>query len=67
VSITSAVNVAASGAVPAHCEVLGVAKPTNDSAINFEVLLPAAWNRKYLQAGNGGYGGSLATPLGGMF
>lgn len=66
VTITSAVSVAASGTLPAHCRVLGVAKPTSDSAINFEVLLPAAWNRKYLHAGNGGYGGTLATPLGTM-
>ncbi len=66
VTITSAVSVAASGTLPAHCKVFGVAKPTSDSAINFEVLLPAAWNRKYLHAGNGGYGGTLATPLGTM-
>ncbi len=62
-TITSAVFV---GTTPAHCEVLGVSRPTNDSLIHFEVLLPVAWNGKYLQAGNGGYGGSLATPLGGM-
>src|SRR5256885_6728599 len=66
VTITSAVSIVASGTLPAHCQVLGVAKPTSGSAINFEVLLPAAWNRKYLQAGNGGYGGGHAAPLGGV-
>src|SRR2546427_3609242 len=66
VTITSAVSIVASGTLPAHCQVLGVAKPTSGSAINFEVLLPAAWNRKYLQAGNGGYGGTPASPPGGM-
>jgi len=66
VTITSAVSVAASATLPAHCRVFGIATPTIDSAITFEVLLPAAWNGKYLQAGNGGYGGSLGTPMGNM-
>ena len=32
--------------VPAHCEVKGVARPTSDSEINFELWLPvpAVWN-----------------------
>ena len=56
--------------VPIHCEVKGVARPTSDSEINFELWLPppAAWNGKYLQKGNGGWAGSipnfaLVTPL----
>lgn len=56
--------------VPAHCEVKGLARPTSDSEINFELWLPlpAAWNGKYMQQGNGGWAGSipswtLVTPL----
>jgi feruloyl esterase len=47
--------------VPAHCEVRGIARPTSDSEINFEVWLPpaAVWNGKYLQHGNGGWAGSV--------
>ncbi len=56
--------------VPAHCEIKGVARPSSDSEINFELWLPLApaWNGKYVQLGNGGWAGSipswaLATPL----
>ena len=56
--------------VPRHCEVKGVARPTSDSEINFELWLPptGAWNGKYIQRGNGGWAGSipaydLVTPL----
>ena len=56
--------------VPAHCEVKGMARPTSDSEIKFELWLPpaAAWNGKYFQHGNGGWAGSipsytLVTPL----
>jgi feruloyl esterase len=47
--------------VPAHCEVHGIARPTSDSEIRFEVWLPspAVWNGKYLQRGNGGWAGSI--------
>ncbi len=49
--------------MPAFCRVTGTATPTSDSDINFEVWLPAtAWNGKFNGDGNGGYGGSLATP-----
>jgi len=43
--------------VPRHCEVKGVARPTSDSEINFELWLPptGAWNGKYIQRGNGGW------------
>jgi feruloyl esterase len=58
---TSSVN------VPAFCRVQGVATPTSDSVIHFEVWMPAAgWNGKFDGAGNGGYGGSFSTPGGFM-
>ncbi len=56
--------------VPQHCEVKGVARPTSDSEINFELWLPPAadWNGKYMQRGNGGWAGTipaydLVTPV----
>jgi hypothetical protein len=51
--------------LPAFCRVAGVANPTADSAIHFEVWLPASgWNGKYQQIGNGGFAGTI--PLGGL-
>ncbi len=48
--------------VPARCVVKGVARPTSDSEIKFEVWLPAAgWNGMYQQAGNGGWAGAIPT------
>jgi len=35
---------APSAALPAFCRVAGVAKPTSDSDIRFEVWLPSDWN-----------------------
>jgi feruloyl esterase len=60
-----------SGGVPqamprAFCRVRGTAAPVPGSVIGFEVWLPedAAWNGKFLQAGNGGTAGSVPlTPL----
>jgi feruloyl esterase len=50
----------------AFCRVSGVATPVPDSRIGFEVWLPAAaaWNGKFLQAGNGGTAGQV--PLGSL-
>jgi feruloyl esterase len=69
-AITSAATVAASDAVPAHCDVKATARPTSDSEIKFELWLPAPgnWNGKYQQSGNGGWAGnipvqSFAEPL----
>jgi len=46
--------------LPAFCRVIGVAKPTDDSDIRFEVWLPASgWNGKFEQVGNGGFAGSI--------
>ena len=51
--------------LPAFCRVAGVAKPTSDSEIKFEVWLPASgWNGKFEQVGNGGFAGTI--PFGGM-
>lgn len=52
---------APSGAIPEHCVVQAIARPTSDSEIHFEVWLPAAakWNGKFEQWGNGGWAGSI--------
>ena len=68
-TITSATSVAATNAIPAHCAVQAVTRPTSDSVIKFELWLPVTgWNGKYQQVGNGGWAGSvpvgsLAEPL----
>src|SRR5215475_13276980 len=47
-------------AVPEHCEVKAVARPTKDSEIQFAVWLPpTGWNGKYVQVGNGGWAGAI--------
>ena len=48
-----------------YCKVTGIVKPRNPGSPNltFEVNLPAAWNRRALQMGGGGYDGSLVTGL----
>lgn len=52
-------------ALPAFCRVQGVATPTSDSDIKFEVWLPlSGWNGKFEQVGNGGFAGSI--PLSAM-
>ena len=72
-TITSAISVAAGSYkppvgpnqptptkdLPAFCRVAGVAKPTSDSDIHFEVWLPSGWNGKYEQVGNGGFAGTI--------
>jgi hypothetical protein len=46
--------------VAAVCRVQGVLRPTPDSAIAFEVWLPAeGWNGRFLGVGNGGFAGSI--------
>ncbi len=43
------------------CRIVGVARPTADSNIGFEIWLPPAssWNGKYQQEGSGGSSGSI--------
>jgi Tannase and feruloyl esterase len=51
--------------LPAFCRVAGIAKPTSESEIHFEVWLPASdWNGKFEQVGNGGFAGLI--PYAGM-
>ena len=55
--------------LPAFCRVAATAAPTADSAIKFEVWLPAqGWNGKFVAVGNGGFAGmifyfAMAEPL----
>src|SRR5262245_13027497 len=50
--------------LPAFCRIEGVARPTSDSEIRFEVWIPPAeaWNGKFQGVGNGGYAGSISYP-----
>jgi len=45
------------------CRVLVTSRPTTDSDIRIEVMIPmgAAWNGKYAQVGNGGLAGSIPS------
>lgn len=54
-------------ALPAHCVVKAVARPTSDSEIGIEIWLPTEkWNGKYEQLGNGGWAGAIhEAPLAG--
>ena len=64
-SVTSADVVAATVQPPvaAYCRVKGVATPTADSKISFEVWMPVdGWNGEFLQLGNGGLAGSINYP-----
>jgi hypothetical protein len=45
---------------PGFCRVGGIARPSSDSDIHFEVWLPESdWNGKFRGAGNGGFAGSI--------
>jgi feruloyl esterase len=46
------------------CRVLVTSRPTPDSEIAIEVMIPRgeAWNGKYVQVGNGGLAGSVPSP-----
>jgi len=69
-TVTSSETVAASGtgatAVGEYCKVLGNIAPIDATApmIKFQVNLPAAWNKKTMMFGGGGYNGSIATGAG---
>jgi feruloyl esterase len=46
--------------LPAFCRVAGVMRPSPDSAIQFEVWMPAsAWNGRFQGVGNGGFAGAI--------
>ena len=53
---------AAPVALPAHCRVAIVMKPSSDSHIEAEVWLPANWNGKFQAVGNGGWAGTISYP-----
>lgn len=57
VNMLSAISVAASDDLPAHCSVRGYVRP----AINFEVRLPEDWNGGFYMAGCGGFCGQLLS------
>ena len=49
--------------MPAFCRVQGIATPTSDSEIKFEIWLPVSgWNGKFEQVGNGGLAGTIPLP-----
>ena len=48
--------------VPASCRVVGIARPTQDSKIGFELWLPDGWSGRYAQLGNGGFAGNIDHP-----
>jgi feruloyl esterase len=63
-NLLSAVEVPASGGLPAYCRVLGYVRP----AIDFEARLPLAdWNGKFYEAGCGGFCGLLDADRPNMF
>ena len=41
------------------CKVAVTSKPTADSDIRLELWIPANWNGKYVQVGNGGFAGTI--------
>jgi len=50
----------AAAGLPAFCRVALTIRPSSDSDINSEIWLPlSGWNGKYLQVGNGAWGGSI--------
>ncbi|HLF34557.1 MAG TPA: tannase/feruloyl esterase family alpha/beta hydrolase, partial [Cyclobacteriaceae bacterium] len=55
VKINEVINIPAGEKSAAHCRVLG----TIGTEINFELLLPERWNRRYIMGGGGGFVGSV--------
>jgi hypothetical protein len=51
---------AALPALKAFCRVVGIARPTPDSQITFEVWMPADWNGRLWANGNGDFAGSIS-------
>ena len=64
VTITSAVDVAATPSTPEYCRVLGsVASPSgNPNRDGFALDLPASWTGRFLMSGGGGFAGSVGAP-----
>ncbi len=50
--------------LPSFCRVAATIRPTSDSAIRFEVWMPAdGWNGRFQQQGNGGFAGVIQYSL----
>lgn len=60
-SVTQAVAVAASGALPVYCKVDATIAPQ----LNLELRLPQQWNGKLYYGGGGGYNGAIPGLSGG--
>ena len=55
-----ALAVVAATDLPAFCRVAATIEPSRDSAIKFELWMPASgWNNKFMGIGNGGWAGSI--------
>lgn len=53
--------------LPTMCRVEGVARPSSDSDIRFEVWLPIdRWNGRFMASGEGGFAGALDYTRGGL-
>ncbi|MEO8314161.1 MAG: tannase/feruloyl esterase family alpha/beta hydrolase [Pseudomonadota bacterium] len=61
VIVTAAVQVPASGTLPAYCKVSGHEAGTDH---DLEVRLPAQWRERYVQRGGGGFDGTIAPAAG---
>ena len=61
--------VPATDRLPAHCSIEGAMAPMDKTAygrpINFRVVLPASWSRRAVQAGGGGFNGTIPNMTGG--
>jgi feruloyl esterase len=61
-TIRAAETVHASIALPAHCRVDALLKPSPDSNISVELWLPLnGWNGKFQAVGNGGWAGAISV------
>ncbi len=58
-TIVSATPVAA----PAYCNIFGYVTTPGPNQVNFQLGLPTAWNGRFLFLGNGGFAGSLFSPV----
>src|SRR5580704_47696 len=62
-TFTSATDVPAAPPIPEYCDVKGSVTTSGEGAdpgsANFEILLPANWNQKFIFNGVGGLAGTL--------
>ncbi|MFC7704180.1 tannase/feruloyl esterase family alpha/beta hydrolase [Plastorhodobacter daqingensis] len=69
VTITSAAEVDATEAAPAHCEILAQIAPADPEGwpINLRVVLPEDWSGHAVQFGGGGFNGTIPQQAGGRW